>query len=362
MKKLLALLLVLLLCFSCLLSCDENEESSSESSSVEAPSESESSSSESSSVEAPSESESSSSESSSVIEPSDAPKAPNETKTQVKHTEKYYRQISLKYYKITNTPVSDAEKEVFSDGIFELNQTSQYKIISSHDGLEAFSLLNPSEVEADLFEENRVIAILDYYLGPSDPAEAPSGFYNLAFNENNELQITMDLFRTSLTTTEDKSNVYELYLVVVPNSVLESANQSGIAAINKNYLEEYNDYNIYEVEKTVEKTEAYYVENRESREKIEILDGLGWLPSYPFIAIHLENPLETDFVVNSFKYENGEIYLTVQIFGKKEMEMFDFPANLITVSLQPIDGGYEVPLPDNMPSDCAINITLEYVS
>ena len=346
MKKLLALLLVLLLCFSCLLSCDENEESSSESSSVEAPSES----------------ESSSSESSSVIEPSDAPKAPNETKTQVKHTEKYYRQISLKYYKITNTPVSDAEKEVFSDGIFELNQTSQYKIISSHDGLEAFSLLNPSEVEADLFEENRVIAILDYYLGPSDPAEAPSGFYNLAFNENNELQITMDLFRTSLTTTEDKSNVYELYLVVVPNSVLESANQSGIAAINKNYLEEYNDYNIYEVEKTVEKTEAYYVENRESREKIEILDGLGWLPSYPFIAIHLENPLETDFVVNSFKYENGEIYLTVQIFGKKEMEMFDFPANLITVSLQPIDGGYEVPLPDNMPSDCAINITLEYVS
>ena len=346
MKKLLALLLVLLLCFSCLLSCDENEESSSESSSVEAPSES----------------ESSSSESSSVIEPSDAPKAPNETKTQVKHTEKYYRQISLKYYKITNTPVSDAEKEVFSDGIFELNQTSQYKIISSHDGLEAFSLLNPSEVEADLFEENRVIAILDYYLGPSDPAESPSGFYNLAFNENNELQITMDLFRTSLTTTEDKSNVYDLYLVVVPNSELENANQSGIATINKNYLEEYNDYNIYEVEKTVEKTEAYYVENRESREKVEILDGLGWLPSYPFIAIRLENPLETDFVVNSFKYENGEIYLTVQIFGKKEMEMFDFPTNLITVSLQPIDLNTEISLPDNISSDCAVNITLEYVS
>ena len=81
MKKLLALLLVLLLCFSCLLSCDENEESSSESSSV--------------------------------IEPSDTPKAPNETKTQVKHTEKYYRQISLKYYKITNTPVTDAEREAF---------------------------------------------------------------------------------------------------------------------------------------------------------------------------------------------------------------------------------------------------------
>ena len=354
MKKLLALFLALILCFGCLLSCDENEESSCESSS------------ESSSVEIPSESENLSSESSSDIEPSDAPKAPNETKTQVKHTEKYYRQLSLKHYKITsNTPVTDAEREafkVFSEGIFEMNQTPQYKIISSHDELEAFSLLNPSEIEADLFEENRVIAILDYYFGPISPAESPSGFYNLVFNENNELQITMDLFQISLLMTDFTSNVYELYLIVLPNSEIENANQSGIAAINKNYLEEYNDYNIYEVEKTVEKTEAYYVENRESKEKIEILEGLGWLPSYPFVAIHLENPIETDFVVNSFKYENGEMYLTVQIFDKKEMEMFDFPANLITVSLQPIDGGYEIHLPDNIPSDCTVNITFEYVS
>ncbi len=346
MKKLLALILVLILCLGCLLSCNENEESSCESSS-----------------EPSSESESSSSEASSVIEPSDTQKAPNETKTQVKHTEKYYRQISSGYVRtIVDYAGSQRNGNVFLDGIFEMNKTSQFKILSSHNELQAFSLLNPSDIESDLFEENHVVAILDYYFGPSGPAETPSGFYNLAFNENNELQITMDLFRTSLSTTTDMRDVYELYLVVVPNSEIEDANQSGIATINKECLEEYNDFNIYEVEKTVEKTEAYYVENRESKEKVEILDGLGWLPSYPFVAIHLEEPVETDFVVNSFKYENGEIYLTVQIFDKKEMNMFDFPANLITVSLQPIDGGYEVPLPDNMPSDCAVNITFEYVS
>ena len=345
MKKLLALLLVLLLCFSCLLSCDENEESSSESSSVEAPSES----------------ESSSSESSSVIEPSDTPKAPNETKTQVKQTEKYYRQISSGYVRtIVDYSGSQHNGNAFSDDIFDVNKTSQFKIFSSHNELQAFSLLNHSEIESDLFEENRIVAILRYYTDGSISAISEVGFYNATFNGDNA-KIELDLYHTGGDSTEDIVDCYELYFIVLPITEIGEAGANGSIAINAERLTQYNS-NAYKIDATVEKTEAYYVENRESREKIEILDGLGWLPSYPFIAIHLENPLETDFVVNSFKYENGEIYLTVQIFGKKEMEMFDFPANLITVSLQPIDGGYEVPLPDNMPSDCAINITLEYVS
>ena len=340
MKKLLALLLVLLLCFSCLLSCDENEESSSESSSVEAPSNSESS--------------------SSVIEPSDTPKAPNETKTQVKQTEKYYRQISSGYVRTIVDATLQHNGNAFSDEIFEANKASQFKILSSHNELQAFSLLNLSEVEADLFEENRIVAILHYYTDGSGSAISEVGFYNATFN-GDSAKIELDLYHTGGDSTEDVVDCYELYFVVLPIAEIGEEGANGSIEINAERLTQYNS-NAYKIDATVEKTEAYYVENRESRERIEILDGLSWLPSYPFIAIHLENPLETDFVVNSFKYENGEIYLTVQIFGKKEMEMFDFPTNLIVVSLQPIDLNTEISLPDNMPSDCAVNITLEYVS
>ncbi|MBQ8738484.1 MAG: hypothetical protein IJZ04_03190 [Clostridia bacterium] len=345
MKKLLALLLVLLLCFSCLLSCDENEESSSESSSVEAPSES----------------KSSSSESSSIIEPSDTPKAPNETKTQVKQTEKYYRQISSGYVRtIVDYSGSQHNGNAFSDDIFDVNKASQFKIFSSHNELQAFSLLNHSEIESDLFEKNRIVAILRYYTDGSGSAISEVGFYNATFNGDNA-KIELDLYHTGGDSTEDIVDCYELYFVVLPIAEIGEAGANGSIAINAERLTQYNS-NAYKIDATVEKAEAYYVENRESKKKIEILDGLSWLPSYPFIAIHLENPLETDFAVNSFKYENGEIYLTVQIFGKKEMEMFDFPTNLITVSLQPIDLNTEISLPDNISSDCAINITLEYVS
>lgn len=349
MKKLLALFLALILCFGCLLSCDENEESSCESSS------------ESSSVEIPSESENLSSESSSDIEPSDTPKAPNETKTQVKQTEKYYRQISSGYVRtIVDYSGSQHNGNAFSDDIFDVNKTSQFKIFSSHNELQAFSLLNHSEIESDLFEENRIVAILRYYTDGSGSAISEVGFYNATFNGDNA-KIELDLYHTGGDSTEDIVDCYELYFVVLPIAEIGEEVTNGNIAVNAERLINY-DSNAYKIDVVSEKTEAYYVENRESKEKIEILDGLGSLPSYPFVAIHLENPIETDFVVNSFKYENGEMYLTVQIFDKQEMETFDFPTNLIVVSLRPIDLNTEISLPDNIPSDCTVNITFEYVS
>lgn len=364
MKRILALILALSLCLGCLLSC--NDETPSESSSIP-PSESSSPSEESSS------STSADSSSSSLSEPEPGVQAPNETAVQVKQTKKYYRQISSGYSRTTATSTGiHVDGQVFSDGVFEMNQTSQYKILSSHSELEAFSLLNYDEIESDLFEENRVVAVLEHHIGPSVDAKTPSGLYDIKLDGTNILEITMELFYTSLLSTSDIIDVYTLFFIVVPSVELEQISQGGSITIKREFLEQYT-LNAYTIESVTDNTEAYYVESHETMKRLDLYSTISRLPSLscPCIVIRLEESIETDFIVNSFKYENGEIYITVQIFDKEEMkEYYEFPNNLVVVSLPNYDkiekpegeGGAEGETSYDFPADSPINIVLEYVS
>jgi hypothetical protein len=147
-----------------------------------------------------------------------------------------------------------------------------------------------------------------------------------------------------------------------PNVKVYGVQATGAVTVNAARLEQY-DASVYKIDTTVESVEAYYVADSEAKEKTQILDGLRYLPSYPYIAIHLEAPIETDFVINSFKYENGEMYITVQIFDREEMkEQYEFPSNLVVVSLQPHRFGLEISVHDHMPTNAWINVTFEYIS
>ncbi len=349
MKKILLLLLALALSVSAFAGCDREEPSDSSSA---PPSESSF---------APDESSSSSNDPS-LPEPS--VQAPNETKVEVKQTKKYYRQISSGYSRTTATSTGiHHDGKVFLDGVFEMNQASQYKVLSSHSELQAFSLLNYDEAEANLFEENRVVAILRYHKGPSGDAKRESGLYNARFDANDGVKIELDLYYSGLDSTEDEIDVYELYFIVVPKAEVEQAEPTGGLTVNAKLLAQYNA-DTYKIENAVEKTEAYYIPSAEAKDRIELFDTVSIRThSYPFLAIHLEEAIETDFIVNGFKYENGEIYITIQIFEKTEMSnSHELPANLLIVSLQPHRWDLEIAVPNNMPADSPINITLEYVS
>lgn len=358
MKRILALMLALSLCLGCLLSCND-----------ETPSDSSSSSEESSS----STSADASSSSSSEPDPEPSVQFPNKTTVQVKQTKKYYRQISSGYSRTTATSTGIHEDgKVFSDGFFEMNQTSQYKILSSHSELEAFSLLNIDEVESNLFEENRVVAVLEYHMGASIDAIMPSGFCNIRLDTTNGLEITMELFYRALLSTEDMIDVYTLFFIVIPNAELEQVVQDGALTVKRKKLEQYT-LNPYMIEGVTDNTEAYYVGSHEIMKKLDLYGAISKLPplSYPCIVIRLDESIETDFIVNSFKYENGEIYITIQIFDEEEMkESYELPNNLVVVSLPDYD---ELERPEgeeesegnisyDFPADSPINIVLEYVS
>lgn len=304
-------------------------------------------------------------ESSSSMAPSQNLQAPNETKTQIKQTEKYYRQISSEYSR-TVVVLSNIHQDgrVFSDGFFVMNGQSQYKILSSHSELQAFSLLNCDEVETSLFEENCVVAILRYYEGSSVDSKRESGFYNANFTANDGAKIELDLYHAENDSTDDTARIYTLYFVVVPKGELEGAELTGTVTINEVQFNQYNTFT-YKLKTTTQNTEAYFVADRESKEKVKILDEARLLPqSYPYIAIHLEKPIETDFIVNGFKYENGYIYITLQIFERMEMSANTLESNLIIVSLAPhsLDFNYDLNIPDDIPKNCSINIVFEQLN
>lgn len=358
MKRILALILALSFCLGCLLSC--NDETPSESSSIPP-------------RDSSSPSEESSSSSSSEPDPEPSVQLPNKTTVQVKQTKKYYRQISSGYSRTTATSTGiHVDGQVFSDGVFEMNQTSQYKILSSHSELEMFSLLNRDEVEANLFDENRVVAVLEYHIGPSVDAKTPSGLYDIKLDGTNILEITMELFYTSLLSTSDIIDVYTLFFIVVPSVELEQISQGGSIMAKREFLEQYT-LNAYTIESVTDNTEAYYVESHETMKRLDLYSTISRLPSLscPCIVIRLEESIETDFIINSFKYENGEMYITVQIFDKEEMkEYYELPNNLVVVSLPNYDkiekpegeGGPEGETSYDFPSDSPINIVLEFVS
>ncbi len=289
----------------------------------------------------------------------------NETKTQIKQTEKYYRQIPSEYSRTIVDLYNTGQNEgVFLDGIFEMSDKSQYKILSSHSELGAFSLLNCDEVEASLFEENRVVALLRYYEGSSVDSKREAGFYNASFSADDGAKIELDIYHSETDSTDDTARIYTLYFVVVPKGELEGAELTGTVTINETQLNQYNTFT-YKLEATTQNTEAYFVADRESKEKVKILDELSPLPpSYPYIAIHLEKPIETDFIVNGFKYENGEIYITLQIFERTGTPTNTPKADLIIVSLVPhsLDFNCDLKVPDNIPKNCSINIVFEQLN
>ena len=288
------------------------------------------------------------------------PSPKNETATQSLSVEKYYKEIASNYERIAYyTPY----EKVFFDDIFEAKKESQYKILASYSELQAFTLLNFDEVEENVFDNNYVVAILEYHIGPSGDGSASVGFYDANFKDVENAEIILDKFyKYDTDSTDDLVDIYNLYFIIVPKDEVEYTDEICSINVKANDLEQY-DMRAYNIENTTEKTTAYYLKDKASKEKIEIFESASsFWPSYPCIAIHLDKVIETDFIVNNFKYENGEIYITIEIYQSKEMRfLHNVSANLIVVSLSPHHGELEINVPNYIPNNCKININLKNV-
>ena len=356
MKKLLLILLSLILCASSLFSCNYTENSSSSKPSQEPSSEVPSSSEESSSTQAPSSSE--------VPEPSPIPDKQGSIET--KYTQKYYKEISSGYSRTTFVENLDPNQEnhIFIDGIFEPSKKSQYKIISSFGELQEFSLLNRGEVSADLFNQNYVVAILHYSLGSSIDAIRHSGLHSANFSNNNKAKITADFFHAGGDSTDDLCNVYELYFIVLPRAELKYSDQVLDIDICVSILNQCDTW-AYDIDETTDTTKAYLLRDKSAEQSWELFGSVSnrLRPNAPSIAIHLDEPIKTDYIVNRLDYEDGKIFVTIQIFDKTEMNDWrEENENLIIISLSPHYAGLEINIPETIPNGCTLNIIFENVA
>lgn len=353
MKKLLLILLSLILCASSLFSCNYTEGSSSEPS-QEPSSETSSSSEEPSSTQAPSSSE----------EPEPSPIPDKQGSVETRRTQKYYKEISSSYVRTAFVEAPEHENHVFVDGIFEPSKKSQYKIISSFGELQEFSLLSHGEVSADLFNQNYVVAILHYSLGPSIDATRQSGLHSAYFSNDNEDKITVDFFRAGGDSTDDLCDVYELYFIVLPQAELEYSDQILDINICVSILNQCDTW-AYAIEEATDTTKAYLLRDKSAEQSWELFGSVSnrLRPNTPSIAIHLSEPIKTDYIVNRLDYENGEIFITIQIFDKVEMtDWREENENLIIISLTPHYAGLEINLPKAIPEGCTLNIIFENVA
>ncbi|MGM9646209.1 MAG: hypothetical protein ACI3XS_05925 [Eubacteriales bacterium] len=294
----------------------------------------------------------------------------NITEVTTIQTKKYYKEIESDYVKGVDGIVYEKDP-IFLDSGFEIKKQSQYRVLSSLEELQAFTLLNRDGVDETVFEDNYIVAILYYFIGSPSYSRSVAGFYDAYFKNAETDKITMDTYYNGTDSVEVVEDVYRLYFIVVPKNEIEKTDGNCSITVNENVLESYNG--AYFTESTTNETKAYFVKDKQAKENIEILDTVSPLwASYPFIAIHLDKAIETDFIVNGFKYENGEIYITVEIFEKSEMpDLHDKSVNLITVSLRPYYMGTDVPdgipsdceinIPDDIPSDCKINVIFNNV-
>lgn len=288
----------------------------------------------------------------------DGTKADNSVNTiQIK---KYYKEISSSYTTDADGTVWENE-QIFLDGVFEMKKASQYKVISSESELQRFTLLNRDEIEEGIFDNNYIVAILHYYIGPSFGAREPVGFYDADFGDKQK--ITLDVFnKYQHDSTEDERDIYRLHFIVVPKEVIYSTDEIEFIEVNINEVEQYN-MRAYAVDNKTEEVKAYYLSNEEAKQKLDILNSVEhfWIDS-PCIAIHLSETIKTDFIVNGFKYENGEIFITVEIFEKTEMNyLHEISSNLILVSLKPHRGDLTLNVPDNIPPECKVNVVFKNV-
>lgn len=291
---------------------------------------------------------------------SDSIKTDNSTSNLFLHVKKYYREINSSYTTDTDGVVWEND-QIFLDGVFEMKQESQYKVISSETELQMFTLLKSDEIEENIFDNNYIVAILHYYIGPSISAREPVGFYNADFNA--EQKIILDTFYNyQYNSTEDERDIYRLHFIVVPKEEISNIEGSKFIEVNVNEIEQYN-MRAYAVDTKTKEVKAYYLNNEEAKQKLDILNSVAhfWIDS-PCIAIHLSETIKTDFIVNDFKYENGEIFITVEIFKKTEMNyLHEISSNLILVSLRPHRGDLTINVPDNIPPECKVNVVFKNV-
>ena len=275
-------------------------------------------------------------------------------------TRKYYREITSAYTTDTDGVVWEND-QIFIDGVFEMKRESQYKIITSYEELQPFALLNLNEIEASIFDNNYIVAILHYYIGPSVSASEPVGFYDADFDDGQKIVLDT-AYKYQHDSTEDERDIYRLHFIVVPKNEIDNTDE-GVYSIdvNVNKLEQHS-MDAYTIDTTLEETKAYYVKNENAKDGLEILEDVSkFWTSFPCIAIHLSEPIKTDYIVNGFKYENGEIFITVEIFEKTEMNyLHEISANLIIVQ-DFLRNEYLKITADDIPPDCVVNVTFENV-
>jgi len=280
-------------------------------------------------------------------------------------TKKYYRELSSNY-KRTTVNGDDIRKDgrVFDDDIFEMEKQSQYKMVTSYEELKQFTLLNCDEIEVDLFDNNYVVAILHYFVGPSIDGYSSIGFYDSSFESGNEFSISLDTFyRYFEDSTEDETDVYRLHFIIVPKNEIDEATEGvNSISVNENRLEQY-EMEAFAIDTATEETQVYYVNDENVKDDLEILNVVStFWTSFPCIAIHLSEPIKTDYIVNGFKYENEEIYISIQIFEKAEMTyLHEISANLIIVEFSRYNEDLGINV-DNIPPNCGVNIMFENVS
>lgn len=280
--------------------------------------------------------------------------------TNIIQVKKYYREISSSYTTDTDGVVWEND-QIFLDGVFEMKQESQYKVISSETELRMFTLLKSDEIEENIFDNNYIVAILHYYIGPSSGAREPVGFYNADFNDGQKI-ILDTFYNYQYDSTEDERDIYRLHFIVVPKGEISNTEEIKFIEVNVNQVEQYS-MRAYAVDTKTEEVKAYYLNSEEAKQKLDILNTVEhfWIDS-PCIAIHLNETIKTDFIVNGFKYENGEIFITVEIFEKTEMNyLHKISSNLILVSLRPHRGDLTINVPDNIPPECKVNVVFKNV-
>jgi hypothetical protein len=263
----------------------------------------------------------------------------DDTSFQEMENKKYYQELSSSYNSEDN--IAD---QIFIDGGFERNSKSQYKIISSNDELQSFTLLNEYKIDNSMFEDNCIVAILHYYVDSSKSAKLITGFYNISFDSNFEIKADK-CYKYDTDSTDDSVDTYKLYFLVVPKEEIDENQKQGNISVIENVLEQYN-ISVIATENSYKTTNAYFMSDSEN----------------PFIKICLNEPIETDYIVNGFKYKNGELYITIQIFEKTEMiYLHKISGNQINVSLLPNRDDYQINLPDETPLNCEVNIIIERI-
>lgn len=276
----------------------------------------------------------------------------NSTKHQFLQVEKYYREIESNYTKEADG-VEWENDQIFLDSTFEISKESQFVVVSSFEELKAFTLLDCEKIEDSIFENNYIVAILHYYKGPSVGAKFWAGFYNADFNNNHTIDLDKGRYPQAMSTA-DIRDVYRLHFIVVPKTEINVSEGVQKININENKLEEY-PIQVYNIPNITEEITAYYVPNEYAKNNISELDTINDAYQFPYIVIHLNEGIQTDYVVKDFQYTNGEIFITVEIFEKREMEYLHEHSTNLIIAILP-----DRPL-NSIPAECQINVVFKNV-